>query len=82
MLELTDYSPLGGLEDKPENFHTFIYILTVPGDQIEFKLSKDQNADVAPKKHSQKMWQKMLEEVKKVVEQEKQSQTCSRSWLN
>lgn len=68
ILQYTHFSPLSGLPDESENYHTVTYQLSKDGDQTVVKLSQDNNKDEKAKAHSKEMWQKMLDEMKKVLE--------------
>lgn len=69
VLQYSHFSPLSGLPDKPENYHTVTIELSGEGNQTCVSLSQDSNATEEARKHSQKMWGMMLEELKKFVEQ-------------
>jgi uncharacterized protein YndB with AHSA1/START domain len=65
----THFSPLGGEEDKPENYHTLTWTL---GDQeggaTRLTLSQDNNATEEAAKHSRGMWDMLVADVKKIAE--------------
>jgi uncharacterized protein YndB with AHSA1/START domain len=44
LLRTTHWSPLGGTEDKPENYHTVTYELAGDGDMTTLTLTQDNNA--------------------------------------
>ena len=67
-LDYSHYSPTSGLPDKPENYHTVTYELVENDGKTNVDLSQDHNADQDAVKHSEQMWQQMLEGLKKVVE--------------
>jgi uncharacterized protein YndB with AHSA1/START domain len=67
-LRVTHYSPLSGAADVQENYHTLTYMLTDKGDSTHIELSQDKNATDEERDHSQQMWEKMLESMKRVVE--------------
>jgi uncharacterized protein YndB with AHSA1/START domain len=67
-LKVTHFSPLSGLEDVPENYHTLVYELAANGDTTYVSLSQDKNASEAEAEHSKGMWGMMLAGLKKVVE--------------
>ena len=68
-LRYTHFSPLSGLEDSPQNYHTVSIQLKESGAQTLVSLTQDNNADEASKTHSEKNWQMMLEGLKKVAEE-------------
>jgi uncharacterized protein YndB with AHSA1/START domain len=67
-LKVTHFSPLSGLEDRPENYHTLVYELEGNGGQTHISLSQDNNASAEEAEHSQANWEKMLAGLKEVVE--------------
>jgi uncharacterized protein YndB with AHSA1/START domain len=67
-LQYTHFSPLAGLPDKPENYHTVTITLTPEGNGTRVSLSQDNNADEQDRDHSQKNWEMMLGGLKKFVE--------------
>jgi uncharacterized protein YndB with AHSA1/START domain len=68
LLRLTHFSPMSGLEDSPENYHTLSFSLSFDGRATELELSQDNNKTVEEKEHSEKNWGVMLEGLKKVAE--------------
>ena len=68
LLEYTHYSPLGGLPDLPENYHTVTVELAPDGSGTRVALSQDNNADEKARAHSEKNWSGMLAGLKKLVE--------------
>lgn len=44
LLRTTHWSPLGGSEDRPENYHTVTYELAEHGDTTTLTLTQDNNA--------------------------------------
>lgn len=67
-LQYTHFSPLAGLPDKPENYHTVTITLTPEGNGTRVSLSQDNNANERARDHSQKNWEMMLGGLKKFVE--------------
>ena len=67
-LQYTHFSPLGGLPDKPENYHTVTIQLSPEGDQTRVSLTQDNNPSEEERSHSEKNWGMMLDGLKKVVE--------------
>lgn len=67
-LQYTHFSPLGGKEDKPENYHTVTIILDSLNNETNVHLTQDNVASEKDKEQSAKNWQGMLEGLKKLVE--------------
>jgi uncharacterized protein YndB with AHSA1/START domain len=69
-LQYTHYSPLTGLQDSPENYHTVTIDLFERGNKVVASLSQDNNATEADKEHSEKNWKMMLDGLKQLLEKE------------
>ena len=69
-LQYIHFSPLSGLPDKPENYHTVTVELSASGDQTSVSLSQDNNSDPEAREHSEKNWEAMLTAMKKFVEEQ------------
>lgn len=67
-LEYTHFSPMTGLPDKPENYHTVTIELTGE-EQTRVTLSQDNNATEEARQHSEKNWSQMLAGLKKYAEE-------------
>jgi VCBS repeat-containing protein len=67
-LQYTHFSPMGGQEDKPENYHTVTITLEGSGDQTTVHLTQDKAGSEKEQEQSTKNWQGMLEGLKKLVE--------------
>jgi len=68
-LKLTHFSPLGGGEDVPDNYHTLLYELREEGDnKTRLSLTQSNNASEEAAQQSKGNWQQMLTGLKKVVE--------------
>ena len=67
-LKSTHWSPLSGVPDTPENYHTVTYTLTGQGESTEVTITQDNNASEEEKAHSEKNWQTVLEGMKKLLE--------------
>ena len=67
-LKSTHWSPLSGVPDTPENYHTVTYTLTGQGERTEVTITQDNNASEEEKAHSEKNWQTVLEGMKKLLE--------------
>src|SRR5262245_37807864 len=67
-LQYSRFSPLSGLPDKPEHYHTVTIDLAGDG-TTEVTLAQDRNTSEEARVHSEKNWKMMLEGLKKFVEQ-------------
>jgi uncharacterized protein YndB with AHSA1/START domain len=68
LLEVTHFSPLGGREDRPENYHRLVYELEERNGVTHVSLSQDNNPTEEAAEHSRGNWEKMLAGLKRVVE--------------
>ena len=68
-LQYSHFSPLSGLPDKPENYHTVTIELSADGNQTLVSLAQDKNATEEARAHSEKNWAMMLTALKKLLEQ-------------
>ena len=68
-IQYDHFSPLSGLPDKPENYHTITIELSARGNQTHVLLSQDNNANNEERIHSEQNWEAVLVGLKKVVEQ-------------
>ena len=68
-IQYNHFSPLSGLPDKPENYHTVTVELSVKGNQTLVLLTQDNNANQEERLYSEKNWEMMLTGLKKFVEQ-------------
>ena len=64
----THWSPLAGVPDLPENYHTVTYELAPVGDSTRVTLTQDNNSTEEEKSHSEQNWKGVLEGLKQVVE--------------
>jgi len=69
ILEYSHFSPLVGLPDSPENYHTVTIELSAEGDQTRVALAQDNNATEAARASSEKNWGTMLAGLKKYLEE-------------
>jgi len=67
-LQYTHFSPMLGLPDKPENYHTITIQLSPEGDKTRVSLTQDNNRTEEERSHSEKNWAMMLDGLKKLVE--------------
>jgi uncharacterized protein YndB with AHSA1/START domain len=67
-LQYSHFSPLSGLPEKPENYHTVTIELADEAGKTRVALSQDNNPDEQAREHSKHMWEVMLAELKKFLE--------------
>ncbi len=67
-LKVTHFSPMTGLPDDPENYHTITYEIDDRGDTTHLSLSQDNNRDDAEAQHATENWATMLDGLKRTVE--------------
>jgi uncharacterized protein YndB with AHSA1/START domain len=69
VLEYTHFSPLSGLPDRPENYHTVTFELSAGGNNVTvLTLTQDNNTTEHAREHSEKNWGTMLADLKKLLE--------------
>lgn len=68
VLQYTHFSPLAGLPDSPENYHTITVELARDGAGTNVTLSQDNNPSDEEREHSEQNWKMMLDGLKKLVE--------------
>ena len=68
LLKVSHFSPLAGVPDRPENYHSLTFQLEPHGDATRVSLTQDNNKDEAEAEHSTQNWRTMLEGLKRVVE--------------
>jgi len=69
LLRCTHWSPMGGSEDKPENYHTVTYELSGDGSQTTLRLTQDNNATAEEaEKMANDNWGPVLNALKAAVE--------------
>ena len=64
----THWSPLSGVPDTPENYHTVAYELSEQGGRTEVTITQDNNATEEEKMHSEQNWKTVLDGMKKLLE--------------
>ena len=69
ILEYSHFSPMTGLPDVPENYHTVRIEVVEDGAATRVTLIQDNNETLEAKDHSEGNWQTMLDGLKKVVEE-------------
>ena len=67
-LQYSHFSPLAGLPDRPENYHTVTIELSDEGNQTRVSLAQDNNLTEQARDHSEKNWETMLAGLRKLVE--------------
>ncbi|MFZ0129330.1 MAG: SRPBCC family protein [Candidatus Dormiibacterota bacterium] len=71
LLRTTHWSPMGGSDDKPENYHTVTYELADHGDKTTVTLKQDNNASQEEADAmAEKNWGPVLDGLKAVAEKE------------
>ena len=68
-IQYSHFSPLSGLPDKQENYHTVTIELSTNGNQTHVALAQDNNSTEEARAHSEKNWWMMLAALKKFLEQ-------------
>jgi uncharacterized protein YndB with AHSA1/START domain len=68
-LRYSHFSPLSGLPDKPESYHTVAIELSDEGNQTRVSLAQDNNPTEQARDHSEKNWGTMLTSLKNFLEQ-------------
>lgn len=67
-IQYSHFSPLSGLADMPENYHTVTIELASEAEFTHVSLSQDKNASEEARDHSQKLWEDMLAALKELLE--------------
>lgn len=67
-LTVTHFSPLTGLADEPENYHTVTYVLTDERERTRLAIIQDNNTTHEQVAHSRANWQQALKALKQYVE--------------
>jgi uncharacterized protein YndB with AHSA1/START domain len=67
-LQYSHFSPLSGLADKPENYHTVTIELSGEANQTRVSLAQDKNLTEESRAHSEKNWGQMLAALQQLVE--------------
>jgi uncharacterized protein YndB with AHSA1/START domain len=68
LLMSTHWSPLSGVPDSPENYHTVTYKLSEKDGSTEVTITQDNNASEEEKAHSEENWKTVLVGMKKLLE--------------
>lgn len=67
-IQYSHFSPLSGVPDKQENYHTVTIKLSGKGNQTDVTLTQDNNASEEESAESEKNWGMMLTELKRFLE--------------
>jgi uncharacterized protein YndB with AHSA1/START domain len=70
VLQFTHFSPLAGLPELPENYHTVTIELSSEGSRTGVTLSQDNNPTAEAREHAERNWDTMLVGLKRYVENE------------
>jgi len=68
LLRSTHWSPLSGVPDSPENYHTVTYKLSEKDGSTDVTITQDNNASEEEKAHSEQNWKTVLDGMKKLLE--------------
>ena len=68
LLVSTHWSPLSGVPDLPENYHTVTYRLSESDGKTEVTIHQDKNAREEEKADSEANWKAILDGLKKLLE--------------
>jgi uncharacterized protein YndB with AHSA1/START domain len=69
LLQYSHFSPLSGLPDTPESYHTVTVELSSENNHTRVSLTQDNNPTEPARDHSQENWEKMLAALKRFLEQ-------------
>ncbi len=72
IVRYTHFSPLSGLPDIPENYHTVTIELSRNGEGTSVSLTQDNNDTEQARDYSQKNWEMMLAGLKQLLESRNQ----------
>ena len=67
-LRSTHWSPLSGVPDSPENYHTVTYELSEKDGSTYVAITQDNNANEEEKAESEQNWRTVLDGMKKLLE--------------
>ncbi|MDV8146207.1 SRPBCC domain-containing protein [Arthrobacter sp. B10-11] len=68
LLRITHYSPLTGLPDEPENYHTVEYRLDESPDGTRITITQGNNKSESEAEESAKLWEMVLGNLKELLE--------------
>jgi uncharacterized protein YndB with AHSA1/START domain len=64
------WSSMSGIEDKPENYVTITYELSEKNDKTTFTITQENIPDEKTKKHSEQNWNKVMGDLKQLLEKQ------------
>lgn len=73
LLQYTHFSPLSGVPDVPENYHTVTIALAESDGRTHVTLTQDGNDTEKAREHSEKNWSMMLDGLSKYLEGKRSS---------
>ena len=68
LLRSTHWSPLSGVPDTPENYHTVTYELSEKDGSTDVTISQDNNSSEEERAHSEQNWKTVLDNMKRLLE--------------
>ena len=68
LLGFTHYSPMTGLPDTPDNYHTVTFELSGRGQHTELRITQTNVASEEEQRHSEANWQRVAEVAKELAE--------------
>lgn len=68
-LQYTHFSPLSGVPDTPDNYHTVTAELSPEGKTTRIVLTQDNNPTEQAREHSERNWNTMLTTLQKFLEE-------------
>jgi len=68
-IQYSHFSPISGLPDRPESYHTVTIELSNEGTQTCISLSQDNNLNEQEREHLEQNWGMMLTALKKFLEE-------------
>jgi uncharacterized protein YndB with AHSA1/START domain len=69
LLQYTHFSPLSGLPDEPDNYHTVTISVTPDGSRTRLVLTQNRNPTAEAREHYEKNWTMVLTGLKKLLEE-------------
>jgi uncharacterized protein YndB with AHSA1/START domain len=80
LLKYSHFSPKSGATDEEENYHIVTVELAGNEKRTRVTLTQDNNPTDEARQHSEKNWQSMLDELKRLVESSEYSDKKVNSW--
>jgi uncharacterized protein YndB with AHSA1/START domain len=69
LLQFIHFSPLSGLPDEPDNYHTVTISVTPDGSRTRLVLTQNRNPTAEAREHYEKNWTMVLTGLKKLLEE-------------